>query len=112
MPARTARVINATWGDPHRGCNRPSAGGGALVNPATNGMRDDGLDIQDDELAIGKQVEVMQIMSGLEAFGIIERRKTDALQRCEPWRMLGPGLQDDQPVLEFAVIRHAREPAC
>src|SRR6516162_6863496 len=39
--ARSAHTINATCGDPQRGCTRPSAGGSALVRPATNGIRDD-----------------------------------------------------------------------
>ena len=62
--------------------------------------------IQDDELAVGKQVEMFQVVGGFEALGIIECREADALQLFQLGRMFGPGLQDNQPVRKLAAIPH------
>ena len=63
--------------------------------------------VQDKELTVGKELDVSQIVDGLEPFSVSQRRKADFLKTLEPDRVFGPGVHDDEAIGQPAVIRHS-----
>src|SRR5205807_4039152 len=67
---------------------------------------DNAVAVEDDELSVGKQIDVFQIVGRLEALGIRKRWKAGALQLLELLRVLGARLQNRQAVRELAEVPH------
>jgi hypothetical protein len=78
------------------------------AHPQRRGRCDDAAAVEDDELAVGEQLDVLAIVRRLEALGVVERRETDALQRLELGRVLGPRAGDDQTGRQRAGVRQRR----
>ena len=76
------------------------------VQPKRRRGADDAIAVEDDELAVGEQFEVLQVVRRLEALGVVERRKAEPLQRFERGRVLRPRVHDDEPVGKLAEEPH------
>ena len=78
------------------------------VQPGRRSGANDFVAVEHHELAVGKQLDVLQIVRGFEALGVVQRRKTHALQLLELSRVLRSRLEHDEPVRQPAVVPHHR----
>ncbi len=78
------------------------------LEPERGRGADDAIAVEGDELSVGKELEMPAIVRRLEAFSVVEGRKTDPLQRFELFCVLWSRMHDHETAGEPPVVPHGR----